>query len=310
MSKPVNPYARAWAAFLDQTTTHELRILHDDGFYRHLRIQEPGTRMWSWDITTWPGHLATSGDVADGYMFTREPDMLEFFAHGGHAGHDIFSDGAPRIDVRYWAQKLCGGRSREVTVYSPDIFLQQVREHLEEHEDIGTEAQEHRDQQLKLLKLLHTMRGLDKTTSQQLLETHWEAETLLATTTARRYSLAAERYRRSARDALARLWDAEMLSDVQFATLDATFDWLELAGTEVPQTPLDVRREEIIADAQWSAGCSNEAHGWLADNEEFVGSDTWEWDLTEYDFHFLLTCYCIDHAVKLYRKHTAAITAA
>lgn len=80
MTKPTNPYAHAYADFLSETAEHQLVVLHDDGLYCHLRIQKPGTRMWSWDITTWPGHLATSGDIADGYMFTREPDMIQFFA--------------------------------------------------------------------------------------------------------------------------------------------------------------------------------------------------------------------------------------
>lgn len=62
MTKPTNPYAHAYADFLRETAEHQLVVPHDDGLYRHLRIQKPGTRMWSWDITTWPGHLATSGE--------------------------------------------------------------------------------------------------------------------------------------------------------------------------------------------------------------------------------------------------------
>ena len=85
IQKPVNPYAKTYADFVEQTKDHDLVILHDDGLYRHLRVQAPGTRMWSWDVTTWPGRLATSGDIADGHVFSREPDMLQFFAIAGRS---------------------------------------------------------------------------------------------------------------------------------------------------------------------------------------------------------------------------------
>ncbi|MCX4573236.1 MULTISPECIES: hypothetical protein [unclassified Streptomyces] len=88
MTKPTNPYAHAYADFLRETAEHQLVVLHDDGLYRHLRIQKPGTRIWSWDITTWQSH---------------------------------YSDGAPSIDVHYWAEKLCGGRSYEVEMYDADV---------------------------------------------------------------------------------------------------------------------------------------------------------------------------------------------
>ena len=93
--------------FCKNTENHRLRILHDDGLYRHLRMQsdnEKGqpTVIWYWDIITWPGSLAIRGDVADGYIFTRDPDMLEFFS----LRPDRYRDDAPKIDMHNWAQKL------------------------------------------------------------------------------------------------------------------------------------------------------------------------------------------------------------
>lgn len=78
MTKPTNPYAQAYSDFLSETAEHQLVMLHGDGLYRHPRIQKPGTCMWSWDITTWPGRLAISGDIADGFVFTRLEDMIDF----------------------------------------------------------------------------------------------------------------------------------------------------------------------------------------------------------------------------------------
>ena len=55
---------------------------------------------------TWPGYLAVVGDIANGYVFSRIADMLDFF---DSARRDRYSDGCPVIDLRYWAEKLCGG---------------------------------------------------------------------------------------------------------------------------------------------------------------------------------------------------------
>lgn len=126
---PPNPAAEAWAIFQENTTDHQLTILHDDGMYRHLRMSAPGTRMWSWDIVTWPGHLATGGDVADGLTFSREEDMIGFFKPG-RGDRAYYSDGAPSIDFRYWAEKLQGDQRQTVKEYKHKDFVDYVREHL------------------------------------------------------------------------------------------------------------------------------------------------------------------------------------
>lgn len=305
--RPENPYARAYADFLGQTRGHELRVLRDEGLYRHLRVQAPGTRMWSWDVTTWPGHLATSGDIADGLVFTRLEDMIDFFSLP-ESHRDYYSDGAPSIDVRYWAEKLCGGSSHEVKRYDADLFLQQVREHLEEHEELGTEAEDFHQRQLALLGRLHRLRGLDDDARASLFEAHWAAEDAKGSyrPSAMLYSAVRDRDGRDAsRSALDALWCTGDLAEEQLDELIEEHGWHELADVEVPRQSPAERREEILDDARWHAGSDSEAHAWLADHEDVVGSDTWEWDLREYDIHFLFACYCIDLAVRLYREHRA-----
>ncbi|MFJ5724746.1 hypothetical protein [Streptomyces sp. NPDC093149] len=279
MTKPTNPYAHAYADFLRETAEHQLVVLHDDGLYRHLRIQKPGTRMWSWDITTWPGHLATSGDIADGYMFTRELDMIDFLSVSRRC-RDYYSDGAPSIDVRYWAAKLCGGRAHEVKKYDQDVFLRHVKDSLGEHEDLGDEAQHFRERQLALLLRLHELRGLDEAAMQERLRAHWRKEL-----------------------SDVELWAADDLSDGQFEKLDSEFDWSELADAPVSEQSPAERAAEILAEARMYAGDEHEAREWLHENSETFGEDTWEWDLRDYDIHFLFTCYGIDLAVRLYREH-------
>lgn len=74
--------------------------------------------------------------------------MIGFFASAGKVdGH--YSDSAPSIDFRYWAEMVHGHGLVDVKKYDPDLFVQLVREHLEESEELGDDAlarleQEHR----------------------------------------------------------------------------------------------------------------------------------------------------------------------
>lgn len=268
-------------------------------------MQAPGTRRWSWDITTWPGHLATSGDIADGLMFTRLEDMIDFFdVTPGH--RDYYSDGAPSIDVRYWAEKLCGGRSHEVKKYDADSFLQQVREHLEASEALSSEAQDFHERQLALLKVLHEMRGVPEAASQQLFELHWSAEARLAATRGT-YGVLNQERRDAASAALIDLWSTDGVTDEQFDELMERHGYHELADIEIPRQSPAERRQEILDDARWHAGSDDEAHTWLSEHEEVVGPDTWEWNLRAWDIHFLFGCYAIDLTVQLYRQHQVAV---
>ncbi|MFJ2662575.1 hypothetical protein [Arthrobacter koreensis] len=138
---PENPAAEAWKTFREESAGHQLTVLHDDGLYRHLRMAAPGTRMWSWDIVTWPGHLATSGDIADGYTFSRELDMIDFFHLASHK-EGYYSDGAPSINFRYWAEKLQGEQRQTVKEHRHEHFLQLVKETLEEDLENGRLTQE------------------------------------------------------------------------------------------------------------------------------------------------------------------------
>lgn len=80
--------------FVRQIPEHRLTVLLDSGVYRHLRLQKPGSSNRYFNINTWPGYLAISGDMGC-YVFARLPDMFEFFRD--HKG---------RINPSYWAEKL------------------------------------------------------------------------------------------------------------------------------------------------------------------------------------------------------------
>lgn len=102
--------------FRQDTAGHALKVLHDDGLYRHLRMRNPRSSEYWFDIITWPGSLTIRGDVGDGYTFSRITDMFEFFRseRGG-------------INPHYWAEKLGGGRD-SVKEYSEHAARQWVVE--------------------------------------------------------------------------------------------------------------------------------------------------------------------------------------
>ncbi|PAM73187.1 hypothetical protein CEK00_04890 [Stenotrophomonas maltophilia] len=120
--------------FLADTATHALRILVDDGVHRHLQFRRPGTYSYGFDIVTWPGHLAISGDMGTA-VFNRLHDMFEFFrakpAEHEKAGGLFVNDG-------YWAEK-CVANDGEKKEFSADLFRALVtrlfKEYVEERAD-------------------------------------------------------------------------------------------------------------------------------------------------------------------------------
>ena len=95
---------------------HEMTIEHDDGLYRHLHCRS-SKHCFDWfDIVTWPGSLAFSGDLGS-YTFSRTDDMLGFFA--GKDGRDLPFD--------YWAQKAVAvDRHSGMKTHSKRALLQFV----------------------------------------------------------------------------------------------------------------------------------------------------------------------------------------
>lgn len=120
--------------FLAGTATHELRIVVDDGVHRHLQFRRPGTYCYGFDIVTWPGHLAISGDMGTA-VFSRLHDMFEFFrakpAEHEKAGGLFVNDG-------YWAEK-CVANDGATQEYSARLFRDLVtrmfKEYVEERVD-------------------------------------------------------------------------------------------------------------------------------------------------------------------------------
>lgn len=84
----------AWANFQRDTESHALADVHEGAGMRRLVVKRPGSWSYGYVVTTWPGHLAVTGDMG-AWVFTRSPDMFEFFR--GKVGS---------INPGYWATKV------------------------------------------------------------------------------------------------------------------------------------------------------------------------------------------------------------
>lgn len=120
--------------FLSEVDGHEMTVLLDtldDGTpYRHLRFARPGTGIWSFNLITWPGHLAISGDL-QGHVFCRVHDMFDFFRGGGP------------VNPSYWGEKLrAEGHRTEYgkAAFSDEVFHEIVQDRLDDYKDDLTAA--------------------------------------------------------------------------------------------------------------------------------------------------------------------------
>jgi len=115
----VTVYPDAARRFQHDVEQHAMTVLHDVGLYRHLRFQRPDRMEYWFDLVTWPGYLAITGDMGS-FTFTRLRDMVEFFA------------GAGDINPGYWAEKIQAGKG-DTEEYAPERFRALVHDAFGEH---------------------------------------------------------------------------------------------------------------------------------------------------------------------------------
>ncbi|EPJ7714344.1 hypothetical protein [Citrobacter freundii] len=112
--------------FLVDTAFHRMEIIRDDGLYRHLRMKQPGTSCYYFDIITWPGYLTVTGDMGT-WTFSRINDMFNFFGRW---------DG--EINTGYWSEKLeagacCSARELLAKDFDEDEFSESLKEYFSEY---------------------------------------------------------------------------------------------------------------------------------------------------------------------------------
>src|SRR5512146_3138259 len=130
-------YACTEKRFLDDVSEHVMTIHEDSDVFRHLVFAKPGTALGHFSITTWPGHLAISGDMGT-FVFSRLLDMFKFFRSEAISG-------CPRINPGYWGEKCeaADRRSGGLDEFDPELFRKIVRgryeDYLEASEDLTRE---------------------------------------------------------------------------------------------------------------------------------------------------------------------------
>ncbi len=117
-----------------------MTVEHDDGVFRHLRFAKPGAYCMCFMLTTWPGHLAISGDMGT-YVFDRTRDMFTFFRTKPDRNEEY------PINPQYWAEKCEAmdtrtGLDGSIRVFDADSLRANAREAWESHfeDDLESEA--------------------------------------------------------------------------------------------------------------------------------------------------------------------------
>jgi hypothetical protein len=140
--------------FLRDVARHEMTIVRDDGLYRHVRFRNPSSIEMHFDLVTWPGYLAYTGDMG-AYVFQRTRDMFDFFRRADHSY---------QIDLHYWAEKCEASDTRSsgggIRRFSHDAFRRRVRAWVRDfaHDTISTLRVQHAIARAMGVKALRELR--------------------------------------------------------------------------------------------------------------------------------------------------------
>lgn len=132
--------------FLKDVATHAMTVELDNGVFRHLTFRRPNTNAYSFAITTWPGHLAISGDMGS-WVFSRIRDMLQFFRDERVRAETLYTN------PHYWEEKVQAADKGGCQRYSYESFLSHIDDHVKqwlEGEDQAELTEEQADAVAKL----------------------------------------------------------------------------------------------------------------------------------------------------------------
>lgn len=113
------------ATFLEDVQDHKMIVLRDDGVYRHIRFKAPDTGRMHFDLVTWPGYLAYSGDMGC-YVFSRTRDMFEFFR--SDRSYAKRTERQLCVNHNYWSEKIQSKDRDGVEEFSEEKFTTAVME--------------------------------------------------------------------------------------------------------------------------------------------------------------------------------------
>ena len=111
----------------DAFAQHETSMQLNDGVFRSWLCKRPGTGIYAFRVTTWPGHLAVTGDIGE-LIVARLHDMLKWVP------------GA--IDsIQYFAEKV--PQAIPTREYDADVAREAVQHEIELARESEMEAQAH-----------------------------------------------------------------------------------------------------------------------------------------------------------------------
>jgi hypothetical protein len=112
-------------AFLKDVAQHAMKVIRDDGLYRHIVFAKPGSYCMHFEVVTWPGYLCYVGDMGS-FTFARIEDMFAFFRGNG-------------INPDYWSEKLQATDRDGHKEWSADKFRSVIQYYLDERGEPASE---------------------------------------------------------------------------------------------------------------------------------------------------------------------------
>lgn len=117
-------------SFMKDVDQHQIKIIRDDGVYRHVRFARPDSGTLAFELVTWPGHLCYTGDMGT-YVFQHGHDMFNFFRPP--LNHKSWGNLGVKTD--YWAEKCISADPRYgVSRYSPAKAKEEISDILDSEE--------------------------------------------------------------------------------------------------------------------------------------------------------------------------------
>ncbi len=133
-------------SFLKDVENHEMKILKDDGLYRHIRYKRPETMNMFFDIITFPHGLLYRGDMGEFY-FERVEDMLCFFRN---------NKSELEINIGYWGEKCQSEDVRGgMNEFDSSIWEETIKEYWEECFEEETDSEEAKEVWEELETIFH-----------------------------------------------------------------------------------------------------------------------------------------------------------
>jgi hypothetical protein len=117
----MNDYKDIAERFAKDTANHEMTVLHEDGFYRHLKFTHADHGSFgAFHLITWPYNLVVKTGWTFHFDIDATEDIFEVFRRTSYPGE---------INPDYWQEKVRAGRG-EIVGFDGNVFEREVKQHV------------------------------------------------------------------------------------------------------------------------------------------------------------------------------------